>query len=106
MREIKFSHRYTKFDGIDIENPVALLEVFNSHKEHLSENFIMYDTLYRNGDDFATYNLNSMPVIILLLIDKNGKIFTTVRRWTSNKETYYRDGIGEEFRIVIKIKGI
>jgi hypothetical protein len=78
MNKIKFSYTYTKFDNADIKQPVSLLEVFNSHVEHLSDNFLMYDTLYYAEDDFENYHLNSMPVLVLLFNDKKNSMIKRI----------------------------
>lgn len=105
MNEIKFSHYYTKFDDINIDKPVRLLAVFNEHKDNLSGEFLVYDTRHYPDDGekegFEYYTLASMPVLVLVF-SNNYNIFTTIRRWTEQKETYYRTAIGEEFKIKIQ----
>jgi len=46
MKEIKFSHVYQKFIGIDYKEGVKLIEVVPTSYHYLIPHFIEYDTRY------------------------------------------------------------
>jgi|SRR3954469_23739426 hypothetical protein len=96
MNVIKFSHRYTKIPYTD---KALLLDVFKSHYRDLSNTFIAYDTEILATHDH--YLLPKTDLLILLLQADNGQVFTTTRRWTRQKERYYRSLRGQEFLIDI-----
>lgn len=110
MNKIKFSHVYTKFPfGKTPPFGAELLQVFLTEKNELSEEFIKYDTRTDDGD---YYELPEGKLLILLLRadiwrPKPGieawqkEVFTTVRRWTLEKEQYYKSKVGEVFEIVV-----
>lgn len=100
MAKIKFSHRYQKMPhGCERSQ---LLEVLVADKKDLSERFIRYDTFYGKG----FYELPNGKLLILLLRSLSDRfpdaLWTTVRRWTPEKEAYYRRMRGEIFDIVIE----
>ena len=103
FRDIRFSHKeYIKFNDIDIDNPVKLLEVFSSHTNDLSDTFKDYDTKYINQGKEYFYPLKSMPCIVLLFQDIGGRLFTTIRSHSINKRKYYNRCIGCEFKIKLE----
>lgn len=96
-----------------------LLEVFGCYKADLSQEFINYDTTYLEEHRDATelmdggqvryiekkYPLPSGKLLVLLLqtIDERGShIWTTVRRHTPEKATYYRSMRGKMFECVVQ----
>lgn len=100
MAKIKFSHRYQKMPhGFERSQ---LLEVLIADKNDLSESFKNYDTFYHQG----FYELPKGKLLILLLRSQSShypdSLWTTVRRWTPEKEAYYRRMRGEVFDIVIE----
>ena len=108
---IKFSHQYLKMPTmVDGETPVTqatLLTVFVVERKTLSPEFITYDTAYIDGDHASYYELPKQGNVIILLLQStpqqcNPELWTTVRRWTTEKERYYRSGIGAVFDIVIE----
>jgi hypothetical protein len=110
MNQIKFSHIYCKMPTeADAVTPVAkatLLAVFIVDRKTLSLEFITYDTTYIDGDHLSNYELPKSGNVIILLLqskpqDSNSELWTTVRRWTPEKEKYYRSGIGSIFEIVV-----
>lgn len=87
-----------------------MLQVFLTEKDELSEEFIKYDTRTDDGD---YYELPEGRLLILLLradilistrpgsMTWREQVFTTVRRWTPEKEQYYKSKVGEVFEIVV-----
>lgn len=109
MKKIKFSHDYLKIPEYiknllnDLKGTefvsVTLLEVFVVDK--ISEPLIEYDTVYQDPKTgrFEMYKLPKGKVLVLLF-EKDFNVFTTIRRWTPEKEKYYKEGIGESFELV------
>jgi len=115
MNTITFSHpTYSKFAGkgvVSIEHngqiiegmSPTLIQIFKCHYNDLSAEFLDYDAQYfvRYPNRLARYPVPKTELLVLIFkIDSD--IFTTCRRWTPQKEKYYRSKIGEEFKIVIK----
>ncbi len=104
MKQIKFSFEYFKLGKLQHRDWVMLMQVFTCDKKDLSKNFIEYDTHEKNGD---YYPLPEGKLLVLLFfgIEKiTPKIFTTIRRWTPEKEKYYHTSMGETFEIIIEEK--
>ena len=106
MNKIKFSHEYCKMpiplppkEHID---HAKLLEVFISDKKELHESFINYDT--RIKTDYRKKEYYPLPngKLIILLLCTDVEIWTTIRRWTPEKEKYYRSIRGQNVEIVIE----
>lgn len=92
--QIKFSHDYPKLHR---QKTAWLLKIDICDRSELSEVFVEYDTVYDGGH----YPLPD-GIYMVLLFQGNERIpFTTVRPWTTKKEQYYRDGVGEIFDIEI-----
>lgn len=97
--KIKFSHKYTKlfkagsFNGYT--SSAVLLDVIVVNLEDLSKTFLDYDT------DSGLFPLPKKGKYMMLLFCKSGTndLFPTLRRWTPEKEKYYRSGIGIIFDI-------
>jgi hypothetical protein len=114
MNSIKFSHDYYKIKGVRKATLLAIRKV--DDLKCLSADFLNYDTKYWNKTKKTSefYPLEySKPHLILFFYAENksdrsefiGHIFTTIRRWRPDKETYYNSLIGEEFDVIIKEKG-
>jgi hypothetical protein len=120
MNRINFSHVYPKLHE---QVAAQLLKVEVHDRKELNEEFVMYDTVYRervfrhiegHGDvEYSPttkyYPLPSGKLIVLVFLGDKLIPFTTVRRWTPmknadglNKEEWYRSHIGELFEIVTK----
>lgn len=100
MPQIKFSHIYRKLLGENGE-PISgahLIYVGIVNLEELHERFIDYDT------DYGKYKLPKKGKYLMLLFTntRHNKLFTTLRRHTEQKESYYRNRVGECFEIVVK----
>lgn len=109
MSNIKFSHTYEKMPKGLFEVPKAptsLLAVFVDDTKNFCEFFVKYDTFYsiKEIEKSETHNffypLPKGKVIVLLLITHND-LWTTIRRWTPQKEAYYRGRVGTDFEIII-----
>ena len=101
MNPIKFSHRYDKLPGCGNQK-VRLLEVFKVNLDDLSARFIDYDTM-RGGE--RSWNLPKGELLVLLFEPTccpDCGLFTTVRRWTEQKEKYYRGQRGEFLELIIE----
>lgn len=92
MKKIKFSHNYTKM-SCDTHTSV-LLEVFIVDRNDLHDVFVEYDTRIRDG---GNYPLPNGKLLVLLLENGAGSLWTTIRRWTIDKEKYYMSSIGDVF---------
>ena len=107
MRTIKFSHEtYEKFRRIQKTPPFTarLLQVFLLQNVDMSECFREYDTKYYVEDHVQYYSLQTRLWIVLLL-ETDGLLFTTMRPATTSKLQYYRDAQGAEFEIVVSNPG-
>jgi hypothetical protein len=91
--KIKFSHKYSKLKNAG-GHPITsakLLDVIVLQIESLSKHFLSYDT------DNGLFVLPRHGKYMMLIFQKpfGCDLFTTIRRWTEEKERYYRSGIGE-----------
>jgi len=93
------SHWYEKLRGINESEPVTLLEVFKSNTTHLSASFLDYDTIYFENGKQKKYPLQKNMQCLVLLFAQGNKLFTTIRRFTESKFTYYETAIGEDFEL-------
>lgn len=100
MNTIKFSHHYPKMP--ENTRRTRILQIFLCDRKDLGELFVNYDTAYSQG----FYELPKGKLIVLLLQSIGngmffGDLWTTIRRWTPEKELYYRGLIGKEVEVVI-----
>jgi hypothetical protein len=92
---IKFSHNYNKLRGLKSGDQIRLLQVINIKLENLTNGFLMYDT-------DGIYPLPKKGEYLMLIFEKGlGDIFTTLRRYTPDKNEYYKIHQGEYFDIII-----
>lgn len=98
---LNFSHKgFVKLDHIDTDAAVVLLEVFYNQKKYLGNSFVKYDATYIRADgQKGKYEIASEKVIVLLFMDRNGRIFTDVRPHTQEKLRYYSRSKGRLFKI-------
>lgn len=106
MKTIKFSHdSYLKFGGtlgiVENGEVVELIGVSVYHSDLLSRDFINYDTNFGTEETPEYYPLPNGKLIVLFFFAFGMDIFSTIRRWTPQKEEYYRASIGKEFEVVI-----
>lgn len=98
--KIKFSHIYPKvLSGIK-PKPVTramLLDVHNVELSELSKRFLEYDATAISGEVFPLPKRGKYLMLIFkkpqILHELN--LFTTLRRWTPEKERYYKSLIGK-----------
>lgn len=77
-----------------------MLHVFLEETKNLHRAFIDYDTLYFDSENKQNYyQLPEGKILVLLFGDIGNTSFTTIRRWTPEKEQYYRSHIGEMFKV-------
>lgn len=101
MKRIRFSHRfYLKLPKVGYGATAFLLAVFTAEREGLPKPFIEYDTKYFDEEE-RKWKYYPLPPgrVLILVFNAGGHIFTTIRRHTPRKESYYRKGIGEPFVI-------
>lgn len=96
VKAIKFSHYYEKFPAV--LTPTFLKGIRIKHYNDLTEEFIQKDTAIKGGGNYP------LPKTKLMILDlwTEGEYWTTVRRWTPDKEKYYRSLIGQEVKIVVE----
>lgn len=104
MNKIKFSHEYAKMPGNIQFKETTLLEVFKIDVNELSGFFRVYDTLIKGKNPFYKESHYQLPagVVLVLILRTDGMLWTTIRRWTTEKEAYYRSIRGEQIEIVIQ----
>lgn len=101
MNTIKFSHNYSKMD-YDNTTKAGLMQLFVCDAKELSEAFVKYDTKYYENGEAKYYDLPKGKVIVLLLLDEDNFIFfTSIRRWTPEREKDYRECIGKMMGIEV-----
>jgi len=98
MLKIKFSHEYPKSHQ---QKLATLLRVELKHRMDLSDELVNYDTVYLDGDAVGYYRLPNGLVLVLYFIGDKGIPFTTIRRATGKKQTYYQSKIGQVFEVVL-----
>ena len=96
MPAIKFSHHYHKMPPAP--DPSRLLEVLVANRATLHSAFVEYDTAIIGGGNYA---LPDGKVLVLLLQAEGGELWTTLRRWTPDKEQYYRGLRGTRLAVVV-----
>jgi hypothetical protein len=101
MNQIKFSHEYLKFPkGFKWGNSYRLLHVFLEDSKNLRKDFLDYDTIYSEGEEVKSYKLPVGKVLVLLFDAHEFGCFTTIRRFTIEKEKYYKGAVGAFFEFV------
>lgn len=95
---IKFSHDYPKLWGQKWATLLAVSKVYD--RDVFSSKFIEYDTAFDGGH----YPLPPGKYIILTFQGNHMIPFTTVRRWTPEKEKFYHEKIHWDFDILIEKK--
>ena len=103
VNTIKFSHGYHKLPiGIfERGSKSRLLQVLKVNFKDLSPAFVGYDTIYGTRQTgIEKYPLPEGELILLILQDEAFlQIYTTIRRYTPEKWTYYKSQEGELFNI-------
>jgi len=105
MKTIKFSHIYTKLldEHNDVIESATLIDVRRIDLSTLPQRFKDYDT------DNGLYTLPPKGDYLMLVFLKPyeaegvcaSNLFTTLRRFTPDKERYYLGAIGEMFLVEV-----
>ena len=104
MIDIKFSHMYWKMPTEGLAE-TYLIGVSRIAIEKLPKSFIKYDTAYDPTANYPLPEKGEYMVLTLWTADQ-GELWTTIRRWTPEKEKYYQEHLGEKVGIVfIKEEG-
>jgi len=96
MSKIKFSHKYYKFPAGYDKSKIAQIIVLDEGE--ISQPFREYDTVFTsNNEPDGFYPLPKGKLLLILLIANSGRgwIWTTIRRWTPEKEQYYKRLVGQ-----------
>jgi len=108
METIKFSHEYFKMPEVFFDKGkqnTYLIGVSFANIKDLPEEFVEWDTLYEENNELKHYELPKGKVMVLLLFtvkpnpDGRKTLWTTIRRWTPDKEDFYSNLIGKEVNI-------
>ena len=113
MISIKFSHKYDKMPRDVGTAPTILLAVIPFEDVSCSQAFFDYDTRYIGKDGkLSHYELPQGKKLLLMLSTMtkpygavvNGSVrhnWQTIRRYTEDKYTYYKEHLGEEVKIEV-----
>jgi hypothetical protein len=104
--EISFAKPFRKLlnqEGDDVVSSATLLLVIKiADKSQLSTSFIEYDT---DMDYVIEDNTPQLMLHFLKPSVNNSKnIFVTVRNWTKEKELFYQNQIGNDFKVIVERK--
>ena len=108
LRMIKFSHLYYKMPLTIEDYKTVVLDVFVTDLGKLPEEFLKYDMAYWDEKNQKTeyYRLDFKKAIVIVLFSTykysnytDKKLWTTIRKWTPEKEKYYKELIGKEVMI-------
>jgi len=115
MLSIDFSHHYEKMPAFYTDTRLIGVSVCDISK--LPKDFLEWDTryfenVYGRYENYALPNTGQFIVLTLfsgrpslLMPVKASAVWTTIRRWTAEKEAYYRNLIGQKIEIRI-IEGV
>lgn len=99
MNEISFDNSYFKFPyGLLSGDEVRLLEVLTARSVDLHQSFLDYDTTTADNTKYQIHD--DEDVLVLLFIFKT-ELFTTIRKYTEEKERYYRSLRGSYMKVLI-----
>jgi len=107
---IRFSHKYFKmpesFFFKDREAKSFLIGISVCDISQLPKEFLDWDTEYDSGNGLAYYKLPKGKVLMLIIFTKQensvSECWTTIRSHNPQKEEYYRNLIGQEFKIEVE----
>ena len=98
---IKFSHQYVKFPPSFDDTYLTDVEVVNL--EDLDPAFLEADTAIVGGGHYPLPKKGRYMILRLFTTDGlDVHRWQTIRRWTPEKEAYYREHIGEQVKIEVK----
>ena len=101
---INFSHHYPKLHA---QERARLIRVVISDVKALPRSFVHYDTVYLDRDGLfpQTEKYYALPesgnVLILYFVGNQLIPFSTVRRWTAEKERWYTGMINMIFEVAV-----
>ncbi|RLG40411.1 MAG: hypothetical protein DRN78_05545 [Thermoproteota archaeon] len=95
--KIKFSKKFHKLKPFDLNKPFKVLDVLIVNSLELSKEFLAYDTAYDGG----YYPIRPKTDYLMLILEQDGKLLTTLRYRTPAKERFYRSLIGEKVGVKI-----
>jgi len=104
--EISFAKPFRKLlneKGDDVVSSATLLLVIKiADKSQLSNSFIEYDT----DMDYVIEDNTALLMLHFLKpsVNNSKNIFVTVRNWTEEKELFFQNQIGKDFKVVIESK--
>jgi hypothetical protein len=98
--EIKFSHEYSKLHHQRTAR-LILVDQINlvNEPESADMELIKYDTLYHEDGKPEHYSLESGFYLLLVFMGDMNIPFTTIRRWTFEKDRFYHACQGRIFNI-------
>lgn len=101
MITIKFSHQYVKFPPWLDDTILYDLEIVDM--EDLDPKFIEEDTAILGGGHYPLPKKGKFLILRLCSYSPMGEMKTwqTIRRWTPEKEAYYRKHIKEQVKIEV-----
>jgi hypothetical protein len=101
MRKIIFSHHYPKLAG---QENAFLVSVDVARTADLDPAFLVYDTTYGPALPCCSgrYDLSADQYIILTLFGDRDVLFTTLRRYTEEKHSYYCENRLSWFKIIVE----
>ncbi|MHA1685184.1 MAG: hypothetical protein ACTSYD_02125 [Candidatus Heimdallarchaeaceae archaeon] len=110
LNEIKFSHNYYKLpDSFHYGgyNEYYLLAVFRTKTFKLGKRFLDYNSIYGITENglLLRSEVPDGDVLVLLFgsfFDECFELFSAIRKWTPQKEQYYRSKVGQKFKIVVE----
>jgi len=101
IRQITFTKWLRKLENIATHEPVTLMHVSHTRISRLSGEFLRYDTKFSGERGY--FNLEGYDHIILLLfVDAEGSMFSTLRPYNEGKLNYYQSSLGQPFKVVVR----
>lgn len=97
MYSIKFSHYYNKMKAFDLSRSFKLVGLVRTDK--IGDILKEYDATYDGG----RYPIPDGEVMILIL-EQDGKLMTTIRRYTPSKAEFYSELLGQQVMCVVNEK--
>jgi hypothetical protein len=98
--KIKFSNQYIKLPRA-LPFRAKLLHVFIIDRKDMGKDFLAFDTSYHSNGTIKQFGLGSGSQLVLLLIDEECNLFTTIRsNFPITKRDYYISNIGNIFECV------
>ena len=95
-KTINFSFEYTK---LYYQETAMLVAVYKTTKQRLSKLFLSYDTCYHDKNEVKFYNIPDTELIFLIFLGDQNIPFTTIRKYTAKKWSYYKNTQGQIFEL-------